>query len=102
MSYLYKRKQSVLTLIERRLYDALTIAIGRRCHFLAQVHLASIVDGTIVGQNWRGAFRHIDEKSVDFLLCDLRRTSPMLAIELDDASHLRSDCRARDAASVAR
>jgi hypothetical protein len=96
MIYHFKSRQSVLTPVERQLYGALTIAIERLYHILAQVHLASIVDGTVVGQNWRGAFRHIDEKSVDFLLCDVRRMSPVLAIELDNSSHLRADHQARD------
>ena len=54
------------------------------------------VDNRVVGQNWFGAFRHIDEKSVDFVLCDKLSLSPQIAIELDDQSHERADRKKRD------
>ena len=38
----------------------------------------------------------IDRKHVDFLLCDPKTVQPILAIELDDKSHQRSDRQARD------
>lgn len=49
-----------------------------------------------MGQNWYGAYRHIDEKSVDFVLCNRSNLEPVLAIELDDNSHLRDDRIQRD------
>jgi len=50
----------------------------------------------VVGQNWKAAFRHVSQKSVDFVLCDKAYISPKLAIELDDKSHERSDRVDRD------
>ena len=94
--YLYKRKQRFLTPSEHKLCDALTEAVGDRYYVFPQVHLASLVDEKIVGQSWLGAFRHIDEKSVDFVLCDRKDCAPKLAIELDDPSHLRPDRQERD------
>ena len=38
----------------------------------------------------------IDRKHVDFLLCDPKTVRPIVAIELDDKSHQRSDRQARD------
>jgi very-short-patch-repair endonuclease len=60
------------------------------------VHLPTLVDHKIVGQNWHGAFRHIDEKSVDFVLCDKEKISPILAIELDDKTHEHQARQERD------
>jgi very-short-patch-repair endonuclease len=60
------------------------------------VHLPTLVDNKVVGQNWRGAFRHISEKSVDFVLCDKEYLSPKLAIELDDKTHERPERQERD------
>ena len=94
--YDYKRKQFFLTRAEHECYDALVVAVGQEYHVFAQVHLPTIVDNKVVGQNWRGAFKHINEKSVDFVLCDKAYISPKLAIELDDKTHERPERRERD------
>lgn len=94
--YEYKRKDFFLTRAEHECYDALVSAVGQEYHVFAQVHLPTIVDNKVVGQNWRGAFRHINEKSVDFVLCDKAYISPKLAIELDDKTHERPDRKERD------
>jgi hypothetical protein len=41
-------------------------------------------------------FRKIAAKHIDFLLVEPDRLEPVLAIELDDSSHSRSDRRERD------
>jgi hypothetical protein len=43
------------------------------------------------------ARNRIDRKHVDFVICEARTMQPLLAIELDDASHERADRIARDA-----
>jgi very-short-patch-repair endonuclease len=94
--YAYKRKDFFLSRAEHEFYDALTAAIGQEYLVFAQVHLPTIVDNKIKGQNWRGAFKHINEKSVDFVLCDKAYISPKLVIELDDRTHNRLDRKERD------
>ena len=94
--YQYKQKNFFLTRAEHECYDALVAAVGQEYHVFAQVHLPTIVDNKVIGQNWRGAFRHINEKSVDFVLCDKAYISPKLAIELDDKTHERPERRERD------
>lgn len=94
--YSYKRKNFFLSRAEHEFYDALVTAIGQEYLVFAQVHLPTIVDNKVVGQNWRGAFKHINEKSVDFVLCDKAYISPKLVIELDDKTHERSDRKERD------
>ncbi len=94
--YQYKQKNFFMSRAEHECYDALTIAVGEKYHIFPQVHLPSIVDNKVVGQNWHGAFRHISQKSVDFVLCDKAYISPKLAIELDDRTHERRDRKERD------
>ncbi len=94
--YQYKEKKFFLSPVEHKFYDALIASMGAEYRVFAQVHLPTIVDNKIPGQSWHGSFRHIDEKSVDFVLCDKAYISPKLIIELDDSSHLRSDRQARD------
>ncbi len=94
--YQYKHKDFFLTRAEHECYDALVEAVGQEYRIFAQVHLPTLVDSKVVGQNWHGAFRHISEKSVDFVLCDKAYLAPKLAIELDDKSHERPERRERD------
>jgi len=94
--YQYKKRAFFMTRAEHECFDALTNAVGSEYLIFAQVHLPTLLDNKVVGQNWRGAFRHISEKSVDFVLCDKAYISPKLAIELDDKTHERPDRMERD------
>lgn len=94
--YRYTRKQFFLTRAEHECYDALIAAVGNKYHVFAQVHLPTILDNKVKGQDWRAALAHINRKSVDFVLCDKAYISPKLAIELDDKSHERPDRQERD------
>lgn len=94
--YDYKRRNWFLTKAEHEFYKALVQAVGQDYIIFAQVHLPTLLDNKVVGQNWNAAFRHISQKSVDFVLCDKAYISPKLAIELDDRSHERPDRQDRD------
>jgi len=64
----------------------------------AKVRLADIynVQKTPDRSAWQSAQNKISGKHVDFLLCRVTDLSPVLAIELDDATHEREDRRKRD------
>ena len=94
--YHYKKRDFFLSRAEHECYDALVAAIGNEYLVFAQVHLPTLIDNKVVGQNWRAAFRHISEKSVDFVLCDKAYISAKLAIELDDKTHERPERQERD------
>lgn len=94
--YRYNRRNFFLTRAERECYDVLCEAVGTEYRIFAQVHLPTLLDHTVRGQNWRAALAHINRKSVDFVLCDKAYLSPKLAIELDDKSHERPDRQERD------
>ena len=94
--YHYRKRSFFMTKPEHELFDVLMSAVGNDYLIFAQVHLPTLLDNKVVGQNWRGAFRHISEKSVDFVLCDKAYISPKLAIELDDKTHERPERQDRD------
>ena len=94
--YKYDQKNFIMTRAEHECFDALVKAVGDKYHVFPQVHLPSIVNNKVVGQNWKAAFRHISQKSVDFVLCDKAYLAPKLAIELDDKTHERADRIDRD------
>ncbi len=95
--YQYRKKDCIMTESEGECFKALFGVVGDKYYIFPQVHLPAFLDHKIKnGQYWQGAFRHIDEKSVDFVLCDKQNLSPKLAIELDDWSHERYDRQERD------
>jgi very-short-patch-repair endonuclease len=94
--YEYRKKEYLLTQPERDCFNALLRTVGNEFHVFPQVHLDAILYYKIRGQSWFGAWRHINEKSIDFILCDKEKISVVLAIELDDRSHERPDRRERD------
>lgn len=52
-AYQYRCKPYFLTRAEHAFYEVLRDAVGERYHIFAQVHLASIIEGDIPGQNLR-------------------------------------------------
>lgn len=94
--YRYTKKKYLISRAEHEFYDALVAAVGGDFYIFAQVHLPTLLDHKVKGQSWQGALSHINRKSVDFVLCDKSYISPLLAIELDDKSHLIEDRKERD------
>ena len=89
-----------MTQAERDCFNSLIKATNDKYWVFPQTHFSAFLDNRVVGQNWNGAFWHINGKSVDFLLCSKEQLSPVLAIELDDSTHEREDRKQRDAEEV--
>lgn len=85
--YIYKIREYVMSKPEQTCFNVFKEIIGEKYYIFPQMHLPTFLDHKIVGQNWFGAFRHIDEKSVDFVLCNKQTFLPILAVELDEKSH---------------
>lgn len=94
--YKYTPKDSLMTRSEGEFYWKLYRIVEDRYFLFPQVHLSSLLDHRVKGQDWKHAFRHINGKSVDYVLCSKVTLQPMYAIELDDDSHNRPDRIKRD------
>lgn len=94
--YKYNRKDFLISRPEHEFFNILVEILGNQYYIFTQVHLPTILDHKITGQNWKGAFSHINGKSVDFVVCDKAYLKPLLVIELDDKSHEREDRIDRD------
>ena len=92
----YARKDCVMTPAERECFLALLAEMGVDYHFFPQVHLDSIVAPRVSGSKRFAAFRHINQKSVDFVACDKKNLRPLFAIELDDKTHSQRNRIKRD------
>ena len=92
----YEKKQYLLTRAERSFYEVLRQAVGEEYLIFTQIRLADLIY-VRKGTKQRQSFQNkINAKHVDFLLCDPKSLQPMLAIELDDASHQRADRQKND------
>ncbi len=95
--YRYGRKDFFMNQAEHEFFDVLIEVVGNGYYVFPQVHLSTILEHRIKGQDWRAAFRRINGKSVDFVICDKAYIKPLLAIELDGRSHDIEAIRQRDA-----
>lgn len=95
-TYGYLAKTSPMTRVESEFFFKLDRIVTDRYYVFPQVHLSSILDHRVKGQEWKYAFSHINGKSVDYVLCDKETLKPAYAIELDDYTHDRADRRERD------
>ena len=94
--YNYQAKQYFMTKSENDFFRMLNGVAGDRYFIFPQVHLSAILDEKIKGQNWKAAFKHINGKSVDYVLCDMQTLQPVYAVELDDYTHNYSNRQERD------
>lgn len=94
--YCYQAKNHIMTRYEERFFKILNEIFADRCYVIPQVHLSALLNFKISGQNWRGAFLHINGKSVDFVLLRRDNFEVICAVELDDASHESLERKKRD------
>jgi very-short-patch-repair endonuclease len=94
--YSYAAKSSLMSKTESDFFVKLERAVSERYYVFPQVHLSAILDHRVKGQEWKYAFRHINGKSVDYVLCSRATLKPTYAIELDDYTHDKPDRRERD------
>lgn len=99
-TYLYQRKQFFMTKNEHDAFDALLAVVENDYFIFPQVKLDKILDWKGNGRNTTYAMRHINQKSIDFLICDKKYINPLLAIELDDSTHNQEVRKTRDSEIV--
>jgi very-short-patch-repair endonuclease len=92
----YQRKDSFLTPAEVAYYRVLRMIYGDRYLIFAKVKVFDLCD--VLDRPFNEvAVNRIDRRHVDFVLCHQRTFKPMVAIELDDATHDRPQRRRQDA-----
>lgn len=91
----YGRQDCIMTPAERECFAALIAEMGTDYHFFPQVHLDAIVHPKNSRRRFQ-AFRHINQKSVDFVACDKKQLRPLFVIELDDKTHNQTKRIERD------
>lgn len=95
--YHYTKKSQIMTDREAELFRVLSAAMAEKYYVAPQVHLDALFDYHVQGQNWQAAFRHLNGKSVDFVLFSKDNMRTRCGIELDDATHGWPERKERDA-----
>lgn len=94
--YKYYAKSYVMTSRENECFKILNEIFSSKWFVMPQVHLSALLDYRVKGQNWNAAFRHINGKSVDFVLIGKESYKVICVIELDDSTHSKPDRIERD------
>lgn len=96
-TYRYFAKNTIMTERENKFFKQLNEILDNKWFVIPQVHLSALLNHKVKGQNWKAAFRHINGKSVDYVLLSKETMKPICAIELDDSTHNYKNRVERDA-----
>lgn len=96
LAYKYQGKNHIMTKREEKFFLLLNEIFRDKCYIIPQVHLSALLEHRVKGQNWKGAFSHINGKSVDYVLLRSRDLSVLCAVELDDSTHDNAERIERD------
>jgi hypothetical protein len=92
----YARRRKLVTRSELAFYRVLRQAVNNEWEIFAMVRIADLLAVPKGTPNHRSWLNRILAKHIDFVLCDKDTLEVMLAIELDDPTHLRPDRMQRD------
>lgn len=91
----YRSRSSLLTKGELAFFEELRLAVGNRYMISLKTRVADVVH--CPDSHWKSAYgRRVASTHIDFLLYDKRSAEVVLAIELDDRSHLSDKRKERD------
>ena len=93
----YLKKESFLSPAEKDFYHVLSAIVGSDYLLFSKTRMSDLLYlPKLSNKDYYHYQNKIQSKHVDFLLCDKESTKPVLAIELDDSSHLKASRISRD------
>jgi very-short-patch-repair endonuclease len=95
VAYPYGIRDEFLTPAELSFHHVLRSVLSSDATIAMKVRLSDLLFTRQPNSN-QGAMNRIHMKHVDFVICETATMKPRLAIELDDATHGRSDRKERD------
>ena len=94
---IYFRRPRLLSAAELEFFHTLETVVGDHFCLLAKVRVADLVDVCgVYGREWWTAFARVSQKHIDFIVASRQSVEVLVAIELDDSSHLKGPRRKRD------
>ena len=83
----YQKAPELVTRGEQAIWYSIERAVEGKYRLFCKVRLADIVCCPKENRNEGYWFRKISRYHVDFVICDLKTTAPLLVVELDDRRH---------------
>jgi hypothetical protein len=94
---IYFKRHNLVSRAELRLFNILQMIAGNRFWVFTKIRVADLVDiRGLKGRQWWRSFARISQRHVDFVIADRTSLAVLLAVELDDRSHDRTDRRLKD------
>jgi hypothetical protein len=93
----YIKKEYLLSEAEKKFYFVLAEILGNDYLIFSKVRMVDLLYLPKMSNSDFYYYQNkIQSKHVDFIICDKENIKPLLAIELDDSSHLKTDRFLRD------
>ena len=83
----YERKRYLLTIPEKSFFNLLSTAVSDDVYICPQVCFGGVLNVTATAREYQSFWNRVQAKRIDFLLCDKRTLTPLVAVELDNSSH---------------
>lgn len=81
----YRPRKRLMEGPERRCFQLLVDLFGQKFYVIPQVSLSALLNHKVGTQDRHAAYHFIENKTVDFVLCNKRTLRPICAVKLDDA-----------------
>lgn len=82
--YKYRPRKHLMVGIEKQCFQMLNDLFGQKFYIIPDVSLSALLSHKVGTQDRYAAYRFIDHKSVDFVLCNKRTLRPICAVKLED------------------
>lgn len=93
----YRKKEFLLSAAEKKFYLVLLEIFGDNYVVFPKVRMADLIYvPRMARKKFYYFFNKIKSKHIDFLVCEKNNARPLIAIELDDSSHLLPERAIRD------
>ena len=92
----FQKKPSIMRRDEWLFYEVITRLYGEKYTIFPQVRLSDIITVKENIKDHDNLYREIDHRSIDFAFFDNESLSPILAVELNGASHFQMNRKNRD------
>lgn len=80
----YRPRKHLMVGTEKQCFQMLNDLFGQKFYIIPQVSLSALLSHKVGVQDRYAAYRFIDHKSVDFVLCNKRTLRPICAVKLED------------------
>lgn len=83
----FRPRKRLMDSTERRCFQLLDELFGQKFYIIPQVALSALLNPKVGTQDFRAASQFIENRSVDFVLCNKRTLRPICAVKLGDAQN---------------